>query len=108
MANSVIKGNDSGWKTASGDDGNLVYYRKIGNIVYVRRETTGTVPLNTPTVIGILPVGYRPNNVCTFVIRADSEGFTWFTIEANTGKIVITTTVTANYIPAFYISFLAN
>ncbi len=108
MARSVIKGNDSGWKSASGNDGNVVYYRKIGNIVYVRRGVTGTVPINTPTVIGILPEGYRPINVASFTLRAEPTTFTSLMIYANSGEISLSTSANSDYIPAFYISFLAN
>jgi hypothetical protein len=107
VAKSVIKGNDSGWKIASGNDGNTVSYRKIGNIVYVTRKNIGTVPLNTPTVIGVLPEGYRPTNASNFTIRADSTAFTWLSIDSN-GEIRLITTAVANFIPPFCISFLAN
>lgn len=107
VTNSVIKGNDSGWKVASGNDGNAVSYRKIGNIVYVKRKNIGTVPINTSTVIGILPEGYRLNNFANFVVRADSEALTTISID-NTGEIKLKTTAVANFIPPFCISFLTN
>jgi len=97
---------DSGWQTSSAVNGNVVQYRKIGNQVWVRRYTTGTIPANTLTTIANLPNGYKPtlNVQVAVVIEASLYGEV---VVTNNGEVKYMSNV-ANTMGAFCISYLID
>ena len=92
---------DSGWKLCTPVNGNYMAYRKIGNLVFVSRHTIGTIAANTNTVVGNLPSGYRPS--FNFYSGAPNE----YIIIYTNGDISIKSP-TANFMDAWYVSFIAD
>ena len=92
---------DSGWILGTPVNGNYMMYRKIGNVVYVARHTVGTISADTSTVVGNLPAGYRP-----LVAVFNGSGTQYIEIKAS-GEISIKSPI-ANYMPPWYVSFIAD
>lgn len=88
---------DSGWLDLTLLNGAEAYstaqkpqYRKIGSVVYIRGVFKGVT--STPTVIGQLPVGYRP--ACKVIIPQMATGTRVDRIEYNTDGTINYATAT--------------
>jgi len=92
---------DSGWLTTTAVNGNIMSYRKVGNVVYVARNTVGTIPANTATLVGSLPTGYRP---LYYAFNGSPSAYIQI---APDGSINVNTP-TANYMHPWYVSFIAD
>ena len=105
--NGTVKGaldelrTDSGWVQLSAVDGNKMMYRKIGKLVYVAKHTVGTIAANTAVRVGTLPLGYRP--LVAFFSGAPTQY-----IQINTDGKIYVRTATADYMEAWYVSFIAD
>ncbi len=92
---------DSGWLTTTAVNGNKMSYRKVGKVVYVARNAVGTIPANTATLVGTLPVGYRPSY---YVYNGSPSAY----IQIGTDGSINAFTPTANYMHPWYVSFIAE
>lgn len=90
----------SEWISTTPIDNNTVRYKKYGDIVTVKRGVTGTAPANENTVIAKLPEDIKPSGTMQFLI---DNGL--YVIIKDDGDVVIKTP-TANYIPAFGITYI--
>lgn len=77
--NEVIMG-DSGWMDLPLEEGistgsitGVAQYRKIGKTVYLRGDVKGISGANT--LIGKLPLGYRPSKQCYFINATSGTKF---------------------------------
>ena len=93
---------DSGWQSTAALDSNTVQYRKINNQVWIRRSAVGTIPADTLTTIGNLPVGFRPSANTQVAITNDS-----YVIVYTDGNVRVYTHY-ANSMAPYYFSFLIN
>lgn len=96
---------DSGWLETTSLSGNTVKYRKIGNLVAIRRGTTASIQTNTETTIGTLPTGFRPIANAGFGVRSEQSGTAQINVSTN-GNVSIVSS--ANFIPAYYCTFFAD
>ena len=51
---------DSGWQTTTAVNGNTLKYRKIGNQVWLKKGTAGTLTAGAWNTVANLPDGFRP------------------------------------------------
>ena len=93
--------NDSGWLTTTAVNGNKMAYRKVGKVVYVARNTVGTIPANAATLVGTLPVGYRP---LYYAFNGSPSAY----IQIGTDGSINVLSPTANYMHPWYVSFIAD
>lgn len=56
----LMPNNDSGWLTTTAVNGNTLKYRKIGNQVWLKKGTAGTLTAGAWNTVANLPSGFRP------------------------------------------------
>ena len=97
----LVPNDDSGWLTTTAVNGNKMAYRKIGKVVYVARNTVGTIPANTATLVGNLPAGYRP---LYYAFNGSPSAYIQIGPDGNINVV----SPTANYMHPWYVSFIAD
>lgn len=94
---------DTGWIDCSPVNANVVSYRKIGQIVYVRLKTQATITKSSWVTVGEVPVGYRPASTVMYGV---SEGGQAARAQSG-GSIQVYNNLTTST-PYFYFSYIAE
>lgn len=94
---------DSGWLTLTISHASPIHYRKKGGVVSIEipnQQFTG-LTANADTLLGTLPVGYRPRDM--FIVQGYNDAFLMVQTD---GQILIHTTRSQQY-ASFLITFMA-
>lgn len=94
---------DSGWLTLNIAHGSPIHYRKKGGVVSIEipNQQFSGLTANADTLLGTLPVGYRPRDM--FIVQGYNDAFMMVQTD---GAMLIHTTRSQQY-ASFLITFMA-